>query len=149
MANLIHKTGDIFTSHAKGIGHGVNIDGVMGSGIAVQFKARFPDMYEQYRVLCKQHALQAGTSFVYEAKPGLFVYNIASQDRPGPSASYEWLQNGVQSALIHASRNGIKAIALPRIGSGIGGLDERQVEFILNRLTLAGPVDIELWTLPR
>ena len=149
MANLIHKTGDIFTSHARGIGHGVNTQGVMGSGIAIQFRQRFPEMFEQYKVLCKNHSLTPGTAFAYEAKPGLFVYNIASQIQQGANADYALLQAGVQAALVHAHRNKIKAIALPRIGSGIGGLDERQVEFILNRLTLAGPVDIELWTLAR
>ncbi len=149
MANLIHKTGDIFTSNAKAIGHGVNVHGVMGSGIAVQFRTRFPDMYEAYKILCKKGELRPGAMMAWEPMSGHYVYNIASQDAPGPNASYAWLQSGVQAALIHASRHGVSTIALPRIASGVGGLDERQCEFILNGLALAGPINIELWTLPR
>lgn len=149
MTNLIHKTGDLFTTHARGIGHGVNIDGVMGHGIAVAFKDRFPQMHGEYVVRCYAGQLLPGTVFIYEAMPGYFIYNIASQDRPGKNARYEWLAAGVRSALKHADDNGLPSIALPRIGSGIGGLDQAQVEEILTSVVAEYKADLELWTLPR
>lgn len=149
MTNLIHKSGDIFTTTAPAIGHGVNVHGVMGSGIAVQFRDRFPAMYEDYKVLCKKGSLKPGEMMPWEAKPGMYVYNIASQDAPGPNARYEWLESGVKAALIHAAAHNISVIALPRIASGVGGLNERDCELILYNLAISSYVDIEIWTLPR
>jgi len=152
MGVIVHHTGDIFTTTSRGIGHGVNIAGVMGHGIAVQFRDRFPDMYNQYRVLCRNGNLEVGNSFIYEipgSKPPLFVYNIASQDEPGSNAQYGWLEEGVRAALIHADSQNLPTIALPRIGSGIGGLNEREVELLLSSLVAHFRASIEIWTLPR
>jgi O-acetyl-ADP-ribose deacetylase (regulator of RNase III) len=149
MGTLVHHTGDIFTTQSKGIGHGVNVAGVMGHGIAVQFKQRFPDMYSAYNTLCRQGHLLPGETMIWEPAPGLFVYNIASQDEPGRNASYAWLEQGVKAALIHADENGLTTIALPRIGSGIGGLNEREVELLLSQTVAPFKTSIEIWTLPR
>ena len=151
MSKLIHQTGDIFSTTARGIGHGVNVSGVMGAGIAVQFKNRFPEMYVLYRANCLDGRISPGDTFVWPivlhegAKP-LFVYNIASQERPGADATLDWLGQGVIKALAHAEQFGLDKIALPRIGSGIGGLDEAEVEALLTVIAESSPVDIELWT---
>ena len=153
MGRLILKTGSIWSSYAGGIGHGVNTHGVMGSGIAVQFKERFPDMYQQYRRMCLDDILEPGMIFPYLAGQSsggreMYVYNIASQDAPGPNAKYKWLLMGVCRALEHAEEVGIATIALPRIGAGVGGLDWRRVE---ERLVIAADsfdVSIEVWSLP-
>jgi O-acetyl-ADP-ribose deacetylase (regulator of RNase III) len=149
MGNIIHQTGDIFTTRARAMGHGVNTEGVMGAGIAAQFRVRFPEMYRQYRVLCQNGDLNVGETFVFHIPgqdQGYFLYNIASQDLPGPHAKMEWLEDGVRAALIHAEKNSIYTIALPRIASGIGGLNESEVEEALSLLVKEYPVDIELWT---
>jgi O-acetyl-ADP-ribose deacetylase (regulator of RNase III) len=147
---LIHRTGDIFTTRARAIGHGVNTAGVMGAGIAVQFRDRFPDMYVKYRILCQEGHLTPGSTFVHtipSAGGDLYVYNIASQNAPGPHAQLIWLRDGVRAALRNARENGVTLVALPRIGSGIGGLDEAQVEATLESLIAGFPgIDLELWT---
>lgn len=148
MGVIIHQIGDLFSTSAHAIGHGVNVDGAMASGIAVQFRDRFPEMHEEYKKLCKTGELAPGGLMVYEAGPGLYVYNIASQDRPGPNASYEWLAEGFRRALAVAEADGLTRIALPRIGSGIGGLDARMVESMLSEIIQKSPVSVELWTLP-
>lgn len=146
MTKIIHRTGDIFTTQARGIGHGVNVKGAMGSGIAIQFKERFPSMHTRYMSLCRVGTLTPGDVYAYEAAMGYFVYNIASQNNPGADADLTHLRNGVQAALEHAELHKIFLIALPRIGSGIGGLDQNEVEQVLQELATASPVDIELWT---
>lgn len=149
MTNLIHKTGNIFHTDALGIGQGVNTQGAMGAGIAKQFKELLPSMYQSYREACKIGDLLPGGVHIWEsAMPGRFVYNIASQDLPGPNARMEWLESGVKAALKHAEDAKLEKIALPRIGSGIGGLDEREVQTLLERLASESEVDIELWTYP-
>jgi len=149
MGTLVHHTGDIFTTTSHGIGHGVNTQGVMGHGIAVQFRERFNEMYEAYRILCRQGKLSPGETFIWEIGKGYFIYNIASQELTGANASYAWLEQGVKAALIHADNHGLTTIALPRIGSGVGGLNEREVELLLSQTVAPFKASLEIWTLPR
>ncbi len=152
MTELIHREGNIFDTDAVAIAQGVNTVGVMGAGIAKQFRANYPQMYEQYKIQCEKDNLEPGGLMVYVrdasdvTSPQSHIYNIASQDNPGPNARYDWLMSGLQKAIEDAMFRGIHKIAIPRIGSGIGGLDEAEVEKILLELAEAGPVDIELWT---
>lgn len=149
MTRLIHRDGDIFTSEHRVLGQGVNIDGLMGAGIAVAFRRRWPEMYEQYRALCLDGELQAGGLHAWRTDGDAdfdVVMNIASQDRPGRHARLEWVQSGVRSALRATRLFGHDTLALPRIASGIGGLVERDVERVLEELAGESDVDIELWT---
>jgi O-acetyl-ADP-ribose deacetylase (regulator of RNase III) len=115
--------GDLFNSDAQALAHGVNIRGVMGAGIAKPFKEKFPLMYEEYCLMCRHETLHVGGCFAYYAGNGRWIYNIASQDEPGPFARVRWLSTGLRDALIHARRYKVDEIALPQIGCGIGGLD--------------------------
>lgn len=145
MGKLIHKTGDLFTSDAGALAHGVNTRGAMGSGIAVQFRDRYPEMYQEYRVQCADKTLEPGGMMGWIPESGPAIYNIASQDFPGPHAKIEWLSAGLWNALRDAEQRGIAAIAIPRIGSGIGGLPQEVVEAYVRGLAEASPVDVELW----
>lgn len=150
MTNLIHREGDLFTTDARAIGHGVNTVGVMGAGIAVQFKAMFPEMYEEYRDYCERKVFQPGQIMPWRVQTPwghpAYVFNIASQEMPGANARYDYLIRGVEGALMLSDSYELGRLALPRIGSGIGGLDEKMVEAILSELASRHETDIELWT---
>jgi len=151
MTKIIHRTGDIFTTLSMAIGQGVNVDGVMGSGIAAQFQEKFPTMYWDYKNSCAQNRLLPGGIHVWEeTNPSNgqmgYIYNIASQDRPGPNAQYQWLRSGVTASLRDIESRGGSVLALPRIASGLGGLEQAAVEELLTELAVASAVDIELWT---
>lgn len=146
MTHLILKTGDLFTTHSRGIGHGVNVDGMMGAGIAVVFRKRFPAMYGAYAAACMTGALEPGGVFIWEEPNAGFIYNIASQDRPGANAHLGWLDTGVREALAHADEHGITSISLPRIGCGIGGLDWEAAQLVLANAAKLYSCDIEVWT---
>lgn len=149
MTKLIHRTGDIFTTNARAIGHGVNVKGAMGAGIALQFKNRFPEMHDEYKALCAAGKLRGGEVMPWNIDTPwgtAMVMNIASQIQPGADASYDLLVGGVKLALDICELAGIERLALPRIGSGIGGLNEAIVEAILGVLAAQSLVDIELWT---
>lgn len=147
MTTLIHKTGNIFDTTADAIGHGVNTHGFMGAGIAVQFRDRFPMMFLYYRQWCLEGKIEPGSTMIWFDEPSnQFICNIASQDSPGPFAQIDWLTSGVELSLDHLESVGASTLALPRIGSGIGGLDEAEVESVLKTLAANSSVDIELWT---
>lgn len=145
MHTFTQHTGNLFDSDATALGHGVNTEGRMGAGIAVAFRNADPDMYEAYRQECWSGRLRAGTMFAY---PGpRWVYNIASQDRPGAHARLDWLDTGVQAALAHARDHAVDSLALPRIGCGIGGLSWDKVSTVLARAAARSGVKVEVWTL--
>ena len=115
-------TGDLFSTDATMIGHGVNCKGAMRKGIAVEFSTRFPDMYDRYKDLCRKGNLKPGEVYIYESE-NWTIANIASQFRPGNDAKYEWSIRGLGTALEIASCFGHESLAIPRIGCGIGGLE--------------------------
>lgn len=146
---LVLKTGDLFTSTADALGHGVNCMGLMGAGIAVAFKERCdPAMYEEYRKLCEQKLLKPGLIYPFRNSDGRYVINIASQEYPGPDATYEWLDSGMANALAYCSQRGLKSLAVPRIGCGIGGLEWDTVRDLMQQCANSyADVDLEVWSL--
>lgn len=146
MTTLTLHTGDLFTSTADGIGHGVNCRGFMGSGIAPFFKRKYAGMYDAYRVVCLAGNLHGGETFIWPT-PEVTVFNIASQEKEGRNADLSFLESGVRAALIYADKHGVKTLALPRIGCGIGGLDWADVEPLLAGLAAEYECDLEVWTL--
>lgn len=140
--------GSLFDSGEPAIGHGVNVYGVMGAGIAVGFRNIYPEMFEYYAAACREKTLQPGGVLYWNEKDKASVYNIASQDAPGSNASYEWLEGGLNRALAHAKRQGYTSIGLARIGCGIGGLTWDEVLPMYERLSEAHGVDIAVWFKP-
>lgn len=146
---MIEMTGDLFDTEAPMIGHGVNVKGLMGAGIAKEFARRFPEMKENYRRRCEQGILLPGKVYFYkDPETGIVVANMASQDLPGPHARIEWLESTARGALALADSRGFTKVALPRIGCGIGGLEWAEVKAVLERVERSYRADFEVWTLP-
>lgn len=147
--SIIYKTGDLFTSEAGAIGHGVNCVGAMASGIAVEFRKRFPEMHEQYVEECKYGLYSMGVAFsYYEDREDIpTVINITSQFYPGASARYDAAISGIFDALSICKSHGISTLAIPRIACGVGGLDWNVMKVKLEREFSDNPVDLEIWSL--
>jgi O-acetyl-ADP-ribose deacetylase (regulator of RNase III) len=143
-------TGDIFELDVDALGHGVNCRGKMGAGIAVQFKKKFPYMYDNYRSLCASHYLHLGQVYVYKpvwtTHDKRLVYNIASQDLPGANANLEAIRVAVEFVRFDAERRGLNTVALPQIGCGIGGLEWAEVKEVLREAFESSPVEFQLVT---
>jgi O-acetyl-ADP-ribose deacetylase (regulator of RNase III) len=145
MTKLIHKTGDLFTTEADAIGHGVNVKGAMAAGIAAQFAKRYPEMKSVYVARCHRSLLHPGDVFSWYEWDRV-IFNIASQENPGRDARLLWLIAGISAALIECEGQGVSTLALPQIGCGIGGLEWDEVKAALKILAEASTVDIEVWT---
>lgn len=145
---MIHKTGDMFTTDASAIGHGVNCAGIMGAGIAKAMREKFPHNYENYRAACKAGQLKPGGVQVNQEN-GLYIVNMASQNKPGRDARYDWLFSSALAAAEGAVRNGIDRVAIPEVGCGIGGLKWNNVAHILGTIEWIvmenGNFDWEVW----
>lgn len=141
--------GDLFACGIPDIAHGVNCRGVMGAGIAVQFKARYPGMYDSYRRRClRRSGMIPGDVMPWKHDDGRVIFNLATQDRPGADAKPWMIAAAVGRMITEADHDfGITRIALPMIGCGIGGLTEADLRTSLAPYADA-PVDLVVVTLP-
>ena len=143
------REGDLFTCGIADIAHGVNCKGVMGAGIAVQFRKRWPQMYESYRRRCLRDEMLPGEIMVWQPgrKDGPHVFSLATQDEPGASAKPWMITAAIGRMITEARYYKIREIAMPMIGCGIGGLTETDLRRCLLPYADA-PVDLTVIVLP-
>lgn len=147
---MITRQGDVFTTDAFWIGHGCNIRGVMGAGVAKTVKQRYPVTYDAYVKQCMGGNFQPGDAFgVYEHKK--IIVNLATQDEPGRNARYEWVFASALKAAQRIADGGYwkdkpKVMAVPQIGAGIGGLEWPKVQTLLEAVEVLVPgFQFEVW----
>lgn len=135
--------GDLFDPDLKfdALAQGVNCQGVMGAGIAVPFRLRWPTMYVEYRDECFWFpTLVPGTTLAHNVRPesdetGVQkIFNMFTQVMPGRSANYALLQTAAYSLLKQLPTDTIYTVGLPWIGCGIGGLERHNVEHLLRQV---------------
>lgn len=135
-------TGDLFAADdLPGLAHGCNCAGAMGAGIAVEFKRRWPDMYEAYRRLCAEGRFQPGDVFVWEA-PDRVVFNLGTQRTWRTKATLEAIEASLRRTLELAAEKGVARIGVPRIGAGLGGLPWADVRAVLERVAADAPTTL-------
>lgn len=142
MTGYTSVTGDLFELALPAIGHGCNCLGVMGAGIAREFRRRFPYMYESYRLRCANGLFVPGDVFVWTQDQPPVVYNLATQPVPGPTATLDAIGTSVHAALVHAHARGITQLGIPWIGCGLGGLNKRSVATVLSEVAADSPVEL-------
>lgn len=125
--------GNLFTlEHVSSYAHGCNCEGAMGKGIALQFKEKFPEMYHQYRNLCRQGKFTPGEVFAYSYGKG-WVYNLATELTWRQGARLEFIEKALSRMLEMASRTGVQEIGLPAIGAGLGKLEWKDVKEVIEK----------------
>lgn len=138
MINYIER-GDIFSiPNVTSYAHGCNCAGAMGKGIALQFREKFPAMYTEYRELCANGTFRVGDVFDYDYGQG-HVYNLGTQVTWRTKAKLEYIKSAVEKMMTLAEASGIRRIALPAIGAGLGGLRWDDVKELLNNAAAFHP----------
>lgn len=131
---MIHTLplGDVFKIKGiDAIAHGVNCQGKMGAGIALQIRKKLPEVYDEYKMYCEYYDPPTPGACQRVQTPKYDVFNLFTQDKPGPNAKLDWIRKAVRAMDIIAQGRNMKYVALPAIGSGIGGLD---FDFVLEVL---------------
>jgi O-acetyl-ADP-ribose deacetylase (regulator of RNase III) len=147
--SITFVTGNLFTTpHLDALAHGVNGAGRMGLGIAVKFRRLWPKIFEEYERRCRRRELHPGDLFAWQADKR-WIYNLVTQDRPGPRATLPAIQVSLQRMVAHARAAGVRRIGLPQIGCGLGGLDWDDVRPVVEgAASLAGEVELVVVSLP-
>ena len=143
--------GDLFAAPPDmAVLHGVNCGGVMGAGVAREIRRRYPEASDTYQSACRMGRLHPGDALgVYDRAAGRYVVHCASQDRPGPRATEQWLVSSVSAGLQYAEKWGASGAALPLIGGGIGGIAPERAEELIGEVAGESPLDVVLVKLPQ
>ncbi len=124
-----YKTGDMFDEPTEAIVNTVNCVGVMGKGVALEFKRRWPENFRAYKRLCDAGDLSPGKMFVFEngALVGeghhRYLINFPTKLHWRAHSKIEFIEKGLDDLVKQVDRLGIKSVALPPLGCGNGGLD--------------------------
>jgi O-acetyl-ADP-ribose deacetylase (regulator of RNase III) len=139
-----YTTGDILNAGTDALVNTVNSVGVMGRGIALQFKHAFPANFRAYAAACAKGLVQPGQMFVYETGEfsPRFIINFPTKRHWRGKSRVEDIEAGLVSLVREISERHIRSVAIPPLGSGLGGLDWRQVRPLVERAMSAVP-DVE------
>ena len=119
-------TGDILDADAEALVNTVNCVGIMGRGIALQFKNRFPANFKAYAAACVHEEVQPGRMFVFETHTltnPKFIINFPTKRHWKGKSRMEDIDSGLVALVEEIRTRGIRSIAIPPLGSGLGGLN--------------------------
>lgn len=118
--------GDILTADAEALVNTVNCVGVMGRGIAAQFKKKFEANFKAYKKACDAGYLRPGMMLVYDSNKFLnprYVINFPTKDHWRANSKIEDIESGLIALVEEVRNRNIRSIAIPPLGCGLGGLD--------------------------
>lgn len=137
--------GNLFESKKKTLVNTVNCVGVMGKGIALEFKKRYPDLYREYARLCEEKAVLPGVPYYYQDLAGTSVVMFPTKDHWRSPSRMEYIVNGLDWFVNHYQELGINSVAFPPLGCGNGGLAWEDVGPVMYRKLSELPIDIEIY----
>lgn len=137
--------GDIFKSSAQTLVNTVNCVGIMGKGVALEFKKRFPDMYDDYVRRCQSQEVRLGQPYLYKQLMPPWILNFPTKDHWRSVARLHDIVTGLLYLEQHYKEWGIMSLAVPPLGCGQGQLEWRVVGPTLYRHLRRLPIPVELY----
>ncbi|MDP3841906.1 MAG: macro domain-containing protein [Oxalobacteraceae bacterium] len=143
--------GNLLTAPVEALVNTVNIEGVMGKGIALQFKQAYPAMFKSYEAACKANEVKLGHVHVYDLG-GLvggprWIINFPTKGHWKSKSRLSDIKTGLEDLVEKVRELDIRSIAVPPLGCGFGGLDWEDVEpLIVNAFTRLPDVHVKLFT---
>ena len=142
---MIVKIGNIFESHAQTLVNTVNCVGVMGKGIALDFKNWYPEMFKEYTELCAQKRVKPGVPYYYSDLLGASVINFPTKDHWRSPSKLSYIKSGLDWFRNNYQKLGITSVAFPPLGCGNGGLPWSTVGPLMYKMLYDLPIDIEIY----
>lgn len=136
------KTGDILAEDAEALVNTVNCVGIMGRGVALRFKRAFPENFKAYERACKQGQVEPGRMFVFDTgrlTHPRYIINFPTKRHWRGRSRIEDIEAGLDALVAEIRRRGIRSIAIPPLGAGLGGLPWAEVRSRIERAFLALP----------
>jgi len=133
---ITFKRGNLFQEDLEALVNAVNCVGVMGKGLALQFKKAFPDNFKAYATACRRDEVQPGRMFVFatdQMTNPRYIINFPTKRHWREKSQLSDVEAGLQSLAAEIQRLGIRSIAVPPLGCGLGGLSWTDVRGLIER----------------
>ena len=135
--NIDYRTGDLLAADAEALVNTVNCVGVMGKGIALQFKEAFPDNFKDYSIACERNEVRPGQMFVFDTgrldgKPK-YIINFPTKRHWRARSRLSDVESGLAALADQIRKREIRSIAMPALGCGHGGLEWEKVRPLIER----------------
>lgn len=129
MSNITFKKGNIFSSDKQTIVNTINCVGVMGKGVALGFRLRYPEMYEKYKEFCVSKKIAIGKLWLYKParEDRQWILNFPTKFHWKYPSKMEYIERGLQKFVDTYEERGITSISFPLLGTHNGGLDKIEV----------------------
>src|SRR5262245_51894196 len=137
--------GDMLEADAEALVNAVNCVGVMGKGLAAQFKRAYPKVFKAYQLACKRGEVQPGRMLVVETGQATprWVINFPTKRHWRGKSRLEDIEAGLEALVADVRRLAIKSIAVPPLGCGLGGLSWAQVRPLIEH-AFAAPLEVDV-----
>lgn len=147
---IIYKTGNLLDAQTSVIGHQVNCQGVMGSGVAKQIKEKWPGVFSHYQTRCRDLISPLGETQLVKINDSQYIANIFGQFNYGTSGerytSYDALDIAFYSLKYSMIENNLKSLAIPyKMSSDRGGADWDVILALLKSAFNNTDITIEIW----
>lgn len=123
---------DIFKTDCRGIVIPVNCVGVLGKGLAFEFKKRFPEAAERYRFYCSVNSIKPGDCCDYDLENEKIPITMATKGHWRHPSHFHWIEDGLRHLFTLSKACAIQSVALPAIGCGCGALPWEGVRCAIN-----------------
>lgn len=126
--------GNLLDAEVDAVVNTVNTVGIMGKGIALMFKERFPTNFDAYALACKNNQVRIGTMFITESQDFFgprWIINFPTKTDWRVRTRLSWIKEGMQDLVRVIRENNIRSIAIPPLGCGNGGLDWQDVKPVI------------------
>ena len=137
--------GDLFESRAQALVNTVNRVGVMGKGVALEFKKRFPANFHDYEARCERKMVRMGEPYPFRDPSGRLIVNFPTKDHWRSPARLSDVEKGLDYFVRHYADWEIKSVAFPPLGCGNGGLEWAEVGPLMYRKLHQLPIEIEVY----
>ena len=145
---ITYKNGNLLEANAEALVNAVNTVGVMGKGIALMFKEKFPENMVKYKNACANKQVQIGKMFVTRQETPIpqWIVNFPTKEHWRNPSRMEWIISGLSDLRQFIIENNIQSIAIPPLGSGNGGLNWAEVRELIHAfLGVLDQVEVQIY----
>jgi O-acetyl-ADP-ribose deacetylase (regulator of RNase III) len=143
------RQGSIFDAPVRALVNPVNVQGIMGKGLALEFRQRFPAAYESYRQACARKELKPGLLHDFWLEDGRRIIHFPTKTLWRSPSKMAYIEAGLPALVEWTRMNAIDSIAIPALGCGLGGLSwhivKQRIEQAFAEIP-SGTVDV--WLFP-
>ena len=145
----LKKSGNLLKEETHALVNTVNCVGIMGKGIALQFKMAYPDNFKEYKRACDHNKVKIGEMFITRSDElfgSRYIINFPTKVHWREKSKLKYIEKGLDDLVRQIKRLKIESVAIPPLGCGNGGLNWKDVKKIIeNKLSPLKNVDIILY----